>query len=74
VDGVYATGSQSGAYSEFEGYSATNPLGLYLANVSLDSTTQQNSQYADVGLDNSNITPSGTGVTTFNFHLPPFAR
>jgi polygalacturonase len=71
VDGVYATGSQSGAYSEFEGYSATNPLGLYLANVNLDSTTQQDSQYADVGLDNSNITPSGTGVTTFAFRLPP---
>jgi polygalacturonase len=72
VDGVSATGSQSGAYSEFEGYSATAPLGLYLANVNLDSTAQQNSQYADVGLDNSNITPAGTGVTTFDFYLPPF--
>ena len=72
VDGVYATDSQSGAYSEFEGYSATNPLVLYLANVNLDFTAQQDSQYADVGLDNSNITPSGAGVTTFEFHLPPF--
>jgi polygalacturonase len=72
VDGVTATNSESGAYSEFEGYSASAPLGLYLANVNLDSTTQENSQYADVGLDNSNITPSGPDVTTFNFVLPPF--
>ena len=74
VDGVRAIDSQSGAYSEFEGYNAANPLELYLANVDLDVTTQQNSQYAIVGLDNSNITPAGTGVTTFDFHLrrPPF--
>ncbi len=69
VDGVVATSSQSGAYSEFEGYNAANPLGLYLANVNLDSTAQENSQYAVVGLDNSNITPSGPGVTTFDFYL-----
>jgi polygalacturonase len=70
VDGVYATDSQSGAYSEFQGYNAANPLGLYLAHVDLDSTAQENSQYANVGLDHSNITPAGTGVTTFDFHLP----
>lgn len=69
VDGVVATDSQSGAYSEFEGYNAANPLGLYLANVNLDATTQQDSQYAVVGLDNSNITPAGPGVTTFDFYL-----
>ena len=72
VDGVYATGSQSGAYSEFEGYNAAYPLGLYLANVYLDATAQQNSQYATVGLDHSNITPAGPGVTTFYFWLPPW--
>ncbi|HEX4064419.1 MAG TPA: glycosyl hydrolase family 28 protein [Acidobacteriaceae bacterium] len=74
VDGVRAIDSQSGAYSEFEGYNAANPLELYLANVNLDQTAQQDSQYAIVGLDNSNITPAGTGVTTFDFHLwrPPF--
>jgi polygalacturonase len=74
VDGVRAINSQSGAYSEFEGYDAANPLELYLANVDLDVTNQQNSQYAIVGLDNSNITPAGPGVTTFDFHLvsPPF--
>ena len=70
VDGLYATDSESGAYSEFEGYNAANPLGLYLAHVQLDSTAQQNSQYANVGLDRSNIAPAGPGVTTFEFHLP----
>lgn len=71
VDGVYATNSQSGAYSEFEGYNASYPLGLYLAHVHLDSTAQQDSQDAVVGLDDSNITPAGPDVTTFNFWLPP---
>ncbi len=69
VDGLVATNSQSGAYSQFQGYNAANPLGLYLANVNLDVTTQQKSQYANVGLDGSNITPAGTGVTTFAFDL-----
>ncbi len=69
VDGVYARNSQSGAYSEFQGYSAANPLELYLAHVYLDVNTQQNSQYANVGLDHSSITPAGTGVTTFPFNL-----
>jgi polygalacturonase len=69
VNGVLTTTSQSGAYSEFNGYSASVPLGLYLAYIDLDVTTQQSSQYASVGLDNSNITPSGTGVTTFPFTI-----
>jgi polygalacturonase len=69
VDGVVATNSQSGAYSQFQGYDAANPLGLYLANINLDATAQQSSQYANVGLDNSNITPSGTEVMTFDFNL-----
>lgn len=67
VDGVRAINSQSGAYSEFEGYNAANPLELYLANVDLDVTAQQDSQYAIVGLYKSNITPAGPGVTTFPF-------
>jgi len=64
VNGVVATNSQSGAYSEFNGYNAANPLGVTLENVDLDVTRQQSSQYASAGLYNSNITPSGTGVTT----------
>jgi polygalacturonase len=71
VDGVTAADSQSGAYSEFEGYNADYPLGLYLAHVHLDVTNQTKSQYANVGLDNSNIIPAGTGVTTFYFNVPP---
>ncbi len=67
VNGVYSTASQSGAYSDFQGYSSGYPLGLYLENIHLDATTQSGSQYASVGLYNSNITPSGTGVSTFSF-------
>jgi len=70
VDGLTAANSQSGAYSEFEGYDENHILGIYLAHLHLDSTAQQSTQYANVGLDDSNITPSGPGVTTFNFDLP----
>ena len=78
VAGFISANSQSGAYSEFQGHDASLPLGLYLANVHLDSTVQYNkltgnndSQYANVGIFNSNIVPSGTGVTTFNLIMPP---
>jgi polygalacturonase len=64
VDGVFATNSPSGAYSTFDGLSSSLPLGLSLENVHLDVTDQQGSQDAKVGLFNSNITPSGSGVTT----------
>ena len=69
VDGVTATQSVPGAYSEFNGYSETAPLQLYLAHVHLDVNDQQKSQYAIVGLDDSTITPSGPGVTTFPFTM-----
>jgi polygalacturonase len=65
VDRLASVNSESGAYSEFNGYSAAYPLGLTLENVHLDVTDQKNSQYANVGLFNSNITPSGPGVTTY---------
>jgi len=45
------------------GLDSAHPLGLTLENVSLDKTTTT-AQYANVGLFNSNVTPSGTGVTT----------
>ncbi len=64
VNGVYSTSSPSDAYSTFDGYSSALPLGLSLENVHLDVTAQQGSQDAHVGLANSNVTPSGTGVTT----------
>lgn len=74
VDGLTAAHSESGTYSEFEGYDASHVLDLYLAHVHVDSTTQQKTQYANVGLDNSNITPSGTGVTTFDFSVSDLAH
>jgi len=69
VNGVQSKSSISGAYSTFYGYSSSYLAQVYLANVSLDTTTQSNDKYATVYLDNSNITPSGTGVTTKTFTI-----
>ena len=65
VNGVKAVNSQSGAYSKFNGYDSSHLLDVTLENISLDITSQSGNQYASVGLYNSNITPTGTGVTTF---------
>jgi polygalacturonase len=64
VNGAYSTSSISGAYSKFYGENSSYPVVAYLANVDLDATKQSGDQYATVGLYNSNITPSGTGVST----------
>jgi polygalacturonase len=69
VNGVYSTESVSGAYTKIDGRNSSYPVGAYLANVSLDATAQSGDQYATVGLDNSNDTPSGTGVTTSSFSM-----
>jgi polygalacturonase len=69
VNGVESKSSISGAYSTFYGYSSSYLAQVYLANVSLDTTTQSSDKYATVYLDNSNITPSGTDVTTKSFTL-----
>lgn len=71
VDQLTSTNSVSGAYSEFEGADANHILQLYLAKVNLDSTAQQSTQYSNVGLDHSNIVPTGPGVTTYYFTAPP---
>ncbi|MEW1718418.1 glycosyl hydrolase family 28 protein [Streptomyces sp. NPDC093109] len=63
VNGVRSTASVSNAKSVLTGYDAARPLGVTLANVSLD-TTASTASYANVGLYNTNLTPSGTGVTT----------
>ncbi|AXG78434.1 glycoside hydrolase family 28 protein [Streptomyces paludis] len=63
VNGVRSTASTANAKSVLTGYDAARPLGLTLANVSLD-TTALTASYASVGLYNTNLTPSGTGVTT----------
>ena len=67
VNGVKSQSSESGAYSRIEGYNSSNLAQIYLANVSVDATTQSSDQDATVFLDNSNMTPSGTNVTTSTF-------
>lgn len=71
VNGMTAANSAAGAYSEFQGYNAANPLELYLANVHLDSNDQSNNHDAMVGLFHSTIVPTGPNVTTFLFNLAP---
>ncbi|MER6122552.1 glycosyl hydrolase family 28 protein [Streptomyces sp. NPDC001795] len=63
VNGVKATASVSGAKSVISGYDSGHPVGLTLLNVSLDTNTTT-AEYAKVGLSNSTLKPSGTGVTT----------
>ena len=70
INGVYSTSSVSGAYELFNGYSASYPINAYLANVNLDVVAQYSGSpdvYAGIALDNSNVTPSGTGITTSSF-------
>jgi polygalacturonase len=70
INGVYSTASVSGAYELFDGYSASYLMNAYLANVNLDVVAQDGSspdEYATIALDNSNVVPSGTGVTTSSF-------
>ena len=69
VNGAKSVSSVSGAYTRIRGVSSSNLINAYLANISLDATAQSSDQYAKVELDNSNITPSGTGVTTSSFVL-----
>lgn len=58
--------SVSGAKSVLDGYSSSYPLGLTLEDVSFD-TTAYTAQYAAVAEYNTDLTPSGTGVTTSTF-------
>jgi polygalacturonase len=67
INGVKSQDSVSGAYTRIEGYNSSNLAQVYLANVSLDITSQSDDQDATAFLDNSNITPSGTNVTTSTF-------
>ena len=69
VNGVLSEASISGAYETFAGYNSSNLAQVYLANVDLDVTKQSGDENATVFLDNSNITPSGTDVTTSSFSI-----
>jgi polygalacturonase len=68
INGVYSTASVTGAYELFDGYNASYPVNALLANISLDVTSQNiSNQYAAIAVDNSNMTPLGTGITTSSF-------
>lgn len=62
VDGAKAVSSASGATSELDGFDSSHLLGLTLENVQLDST-KTTAQYADIHTYNTDLAPSGTGVT-----------
>ena len=67
INGVLSTSSLSGADSYIQGYSSSYLAQVYLANISLDTSKQGTNEYATVFLDNSSMTPTGTGVTTSSF-------
>jgi polygalacturonase len=61
VNGAKAVSSSSGQ-SVLDGFDSSHPLGLTLQNVSFDAT-KTSAQFANIGMSNSNLSPSGTGVT-----------
>jgi polygalacturonase len=64
VNGAKSEDSESGAYETFAGYSSSYLAQIYLANIDLDSNTQDGDEYTDAYLDNVNgLDPSGTDVT-----------
>ena len=70
INGALSENSVSGAYEELAGYNSSNLAQVYVANISLDSTTQSGDEYATVYLDNvGSFKPSGTDVTTPSFTL-----
>jgi polygalacturonase len=69
VNGIYSTQSISGAYTSINGRNASYPVNAVLAHVDLDSVVQSGDQYANIGIDDSNDTPSGIGVTASDVSL-----
>jgi len=63
INGLRSTSTRSGGGSVISGYDSSHPIGLTLLNVAMDNTTAT-AQYATIGLYNSNLKPTGTGVTT----------
>ena len=62
LNGVKSVSSASGAESQLDGFDGSHALGLTLENVRLD-VTKTTAQYADIHTYDTNLTPSGTGVT-----------
>jgi polygalacturonase len=69
VNGAFATKSVSGAYTRIRGLDSSHLIDAYLAHVSFDATSQSSDQDAQVALNASNITPSGSGIQTRTFTL-----
>ena len=66
VNGMKSVSSASGASSTLEGFSSSFPLGLTLENVQLDAT-KITAKNAGIAVSNTNLSPSGTGVTVTSF-------
>jgi polygalacturonase len=62
VNGVKSVSSPSSAVSQLDGFDSSHALGLTLENVQLDAT-KTTAQDADIQTFNTNLKPSGTGVT-----------
>jgi polygalacturonase len=62
IDGASAVNPPSSTKSTFDGYDSSHLLGLTMWNVSLASTSNT-ADNANIRVFNSNIHPSGTGVT-----------
>lgn len=63
IDRARAVDSVPGASSDLEGYNADYPSGITLHQVYLDATAVT-AAYAHITLDNTNLHPSGPGVTS----------
>ncbi|KUF36524.1 glycoside hydrolase family 28 protein [Xanthomonas phaseoli] len=65
VDGLRSANDAGGKGWILRGYDAQTPLDLVLANVAIGSTSVTvTASNAQIGLSNSALTPTGTGVTT----------
>ncbi len=69
INGVLSTSSVSGAYTRIRGLDSSHLVNAFLAHISLDATTQSSDQDAMVVLDASNMTPSGSGISTSSFTI-----
>jgi polygalacturonase len=69
INGVLSTSSVSGAYTRIRGLDSSHLINAFIAHVSLDATTQSSDQDAMVVLDASNMTPSGSGISTSSFTI-----
>lgn len=69
INGVLSTNSVSGAYTRIRGLDSSHLINAFLAHISLDATSQSSDQDAMVVLDASNITPSGSGISTSSFTI-----